>query len=85
MYSFQEIDFATEILLDEVFAFDEFEQEFELDDEMPDDEMNEDAGMEGYLFGWDSQSYRPSGSPQKFSKILLRNTQNVTEIVRPLW
>ncbi len=54
MYSFQEIDFATETLLDEVFAFDEFEQEFELDDEMPDDEMNEDAGMEGYLFGWDS-------------------------------
>jgi len=54
MYSFQETDFATEILLDEVFAFDEFEQEFELDDEMPDDEMNEDAGMEGYLFGWDS-------------------------------
>ena len=54
MYSFQEIDFATEILLDEVFAFDEFEQEFELDDEIPDDEMNEDAGMEGYLFGWDS-------------------------------
>ena len=49
MYSFQELDFATEILLDEVFAFDEFEQEFELDDEMP-----EDAGMEGYLFGWDS-------------------------------
>jgi len=54
MYSFQELDFATETLLDEVFAFDEFEQEFELDDEMPDDEMNEDAGMEGYLFGWDS-------------------------------
>ena len=54
MYSFQEIDFATETLLDEVFAFDEFEQEFELDDEIPDDEMNEDAGMEGYLFGWDS-------------------------------
>ena len=49
MYSFQDVDFATEILLDEVFAFDEFEQEFELDDEMP-----EDAGMEGYLFGWDS-------------------------------
>ena len=84
MYSFQEIDFATEILLDEVFAFDEFEQEFELDDEIPDDEMNEDAGMEGYLFGWDSQSHNPSGSPRKFSKILLRNTQNVTEIVRPL-
>lgn len=54
MYSFQELDFATETLLDEVFAFDEFEQEFELDDKMPDDEMNEDAGMEGYLFGWDS-------------------------------
>jgi len=54
MYSFQELDFATETLLDEVFAFHEFEQEFELDDEMPDDEMNEDAGMEGYLFGWDS-------------------------------
>jgi hypothetical protein len=49
MYSFEDVDFATEILLDEVFAFDEFEQEFELDDEMP-----EDAGMEGYLFGWDS-------------------------------
>ena len=50
MYSFQDVDFATEILLDEVFAFDEgLEQEFELDDEMP-----EDAGMEGYLFGWDS-------------------------------
>ena len=49
MYSFQDVDFATEILLDEVFAFDEFEQEFELDDE-----MYEDAGMEGYLFGWDS-------------------------------
>ena len=29
MYSFQDVDFATEILLDEVFAFDEFEQEFE--------------------------------------------------------
>jgi hypothetical protein len=55
MYSFQEIDFATELLLDEVFAFDEgLEQEFELDDEMPEDEMYEDAGMEGYLFGWDS-------------------------------
>jgi hypothetical protein len=55
MYSFQDVDFATEILLDEVFAFDEgLEQEFELDDEMPDDEMYEDAGMEGYLFGWDS-------------------------------
>ena len=54
MYSFQDVDFATEILLDEVFAFDEFEQEFELDDEMPEDEMYEDAGMEGYLFGWDS-------------------------------
>ncbi len=50
MYSFEDVDFATEILLDEVFAFDEgLEQEFELDDEMP-----EDAGMEGYLFGWDS-------------------------------
>jgi hypothetical protein len=54
MYLFQDVDFATEILLDEVFAFDDFEQEFELDDEMPDDEMYEDAGMEGYLFGWDS-------------------------------
>jgi hypothetical protein len=54
MYSFQDVDFATEILLDEVFAFDEFEQEFELDDEMPEDEMYEDAGMEGYLFGWDA-------------------------------
>lgn len=54
MYSFQDVDFATEILLDEVFAFDDFEQEFELDDEMPEDEMYEDAGMEGYLFGWDS-------------------------------
>jgi hypothetical protein len=55
MYLFQEIDFATELLLDEVFAFDEgLEQEFELDDELPEDEMYEDAGMEGYLFGWDS-------------------------------
>jgi hypothetical protein len=54
MYSFEDIDFATEILLDEVFAFDDFEQEFELDDELPEDEMYEDAGMEGYLFGWDS-------------------------------
>ena len=54
MYSFQELDFATETLLDEVFAFDEFEQEFELDDEIPEDEMYEDAGMEGYLFGWDA-------------------------------
>ena len=54
MYSFQDVDFANEILLDEVFAFGEFEQEFELDDEMPEDEMYEDAGMEGYLFGWDS-------------------------------
>jgi hypothetical protein len=54
MYLFQEIDFATELLLDEVFAFDDFEQEFELDDELPEDQMYEDAGMEGYLFGWDS-------------------------------
>ena len=59
MYSFQDVDFATEILLDEVFAFDEgLEQEFELDDEMP-----EDAGMEGYLFGWDSQPTTPRGRP----------------------
>ena len=84
MYSFQDVDFATEILLDEVFAFDDFEQEFELDDEMPEDEMYEDAGMEGYLFGWDSQSHHPTGSPPSFGKRLLRNTQNVTEIVRPV-
>ena len=59
MYSFQEIDFATELLLDEVFAFDEgLEQEFELDDELPEDDNDLDylcdAYVEGSLFGWDS-------------------------------
>ena len=58
MYSFQDVDFATEILLDEVFAFDDFEQEFELDDELPEDDNDLDylcdAYVEGSLFGWDS-------------------------------
>ena len=56
MYSFQELDFATETLLDEVFAFDEFEQEFELDDELEQDDLDYlcDAYVEGSLFGWDS-------------------------------
>ena len=57
MYSFQELDFATETLLDEVFAFDEgLEQEFELDDELEQDDLDYlcDAYVEGSLFGWDS-------------------------------
>jgi hypothetical protein len=57
MYSFQEIDFATETLLDEVFAFDEgLEQEFELDDELEQDDLDYlcDSYVEGSLFGWDS-------------------------------
>ena len=57
MYSFQELDFATETLLDVVFAFDEgLEQEFELDDELEQDDLDYlcDAYVEGSLFGWDS-------------------------------
>ena len=57
MYSFQELDFATEILLDEVLSFDEgLEQEFELDDELEQDDLDYlcDAYVEGSLFGWDS-------------------------------
>ena len=52
MYSFQELDFATETLLDEVFAFDEgLEQEFELDDELEQDDLDYlcDAYVEGSL------------------------------------
>lgn len=59
MYSFQDVDFATEILLDEVFSagYEEgLEQEFELDDELEQDDLDYlcDSYVEGSLFGWDS-------------------------------
>jgi hypothetical protein len=59
MYSFQDVDFATEILLDEAFSagYDEgLEQEFELDDDLEQDDLDYlcDSYVEGSLFGWDS-------------------------------
>jgi len=59
MYSFQDVDFATETLLDEVFSagYEEgLEQEFELDDELEQDDLDYlcDSYVEGSLFGWDS-------------------------------
>lgn len=50
-YTFADVDFAVEIEFDEMFSeesedFTEYEYE--------DYEPYEDAGMEGYLFGWDA-------------------------------
>ena len=52
-YTFADVDFAVEVEFDEMFSeesddFTEYEYE--------DYDGYEDAGMEGYLFGWDSQS-----------------------------
>lgn len=64
MYPFQELDFATEIFLDEMFdeGYDESEGEFEFDDEpdaienyeYQDYEYHIDYAMEAGLFGGES-------------------------------
>ena len=53
-YTFADVDFAVEIEFDEMFSeesedFTEYEYE--------DYEPYEDAGLEGYLFGWDAESH----------------------------
>lgn len=46
-----------QLTLDKYDPYNDFDDDFEEDTEDDYDfEGNEDAGMEGYLFGWDSQS-----------------------------